>query len=245
MEITARIVNAQKMKYGGTVSLGPHVIAREPILANARNELGIEQATIQPNDGAWNPVDKKFTKPVSLRFWIVVIFVPPNQFSPENAKRTINDLAQGCEAIGMQVSEKQPLLVYKNPRDNVDQSITEALRQTTNEPAKTFIVCILPDENHTDLYVSVKHCCNTKSGVANQCLRVSDCKDARPQYWANVALKINAKLRGVNIIPGLKSATIIPDARQPTFNRAGRILRSTLACVRPAFDYVRMCVCLI
>ncbi|KAK0227568.1 hypothetical protein IW262DRAFT_543570 [Armillaria fumosa] len=242
MEITARIINPPKPKYGGTVSLGAHVIAGGTDLANAPNGLGSKQATIRPKDGAWNLVDKKFTKPMSLGFWIVVIFVPPNQFSPEDAKRTITDLAQACEAFGMQVSRKQPLIVYKNPQDNVDQSITEALRQTTNEPTQTFLVCILPDENNKDLYVSVKHCCNTKSAVANQCLRVSKCKDARPQYWANVALKINAKLGGVNIILDPKSAPIISDIRQPAFNRARRILSLTLACVQRAFNYVWMCL---
>ncbi len=45
-------------------------------------------------------VDKKFTKPMSLGSWIVVIFVPPNRFSPNEAKETINGLVKGCEAVG-------------------------------------------------------------------------------------------------------------------------------------------------
>ncbi|KAK0186180.1 hypothetical protein F5146DRAFT_172250 [Armillaria mellea] len=163
MEITARIIDPPKLKYG----------------------LGSQQVSVQRKDGAWlNLVDKKFTKPTSLGPWIVVIFVPPNQFSPYDAKRTITDLVQGCEAIGMHVPEKQPLFVYKNPHDNVDESIMEALTQTTHEPTQTFLLCILPDDNNEDLYKSVKHCGDIKRGIANQCLRVGKCRNARPQYWS-------------------------------------------------------------
>ncbi len=45
-------------------------------------------------------VDKKFSKPMSLGHWIVVIFMQQNRFSPDDAKRTITGLVQGCEAVG-------------------------------------------------------------------------------------------------------------------------------------------------
>ncbi|KAK0435070.1 hypothetical protein EV421DRAFT_1262951 [Armillaria borealis] len=190
METRARIINAPELQYAS----------------------GFTQGTALPRDEDWILVDK----PMSLCSWIVVIFVPPNQFSAEDAKRTITDLVQGCEAIGMQVPEKQPLFVYKNLHDNVDQSILEALTQTTNErkTALTFLVCIVPDGINADLYTAVKNCSDIKSGIA--CLKAGKCKDAGQQYWANVALKINAKLGGVNVIPDPKSAPIISDPRMPT-----------------------------
>ncbi|KAK0432753.1 uncharacterized protein EV420DRAFT_1695881 [Desarmillaria tabescens] len=196
MEIPARMINAPELKYGP----------------------GSKQATVQPRDGAWTLVDKKFSKPMSLGTWIVVIFMPQNSFSPDDAKRTITGLVQGCEAVGMPVPEKQPLFVYKNPQSDVDQSLSDAVMQNRSErkTTPTFIVCILPDGSDTDLYTAVKHCGDIRRGVANQCLHVGKCRNARPQYWANVALKINAKLGGVNDIPDPKLAPIISDPRQPT-----------------------------
>jgi eukaryotic translation initiation factor 2C len=136
MENPARIINPPELKYG----------------------QGSKQATVRPVGGAWNLVDKKFTKPMSLGSWIVVIFVPPNRFGSNEAKETINGLVKGCEAVGMQVPEKQPLFVHKNPQDIADKSIFDAVAQNRAErkTIPTFIVCILPDGSNADLYTAVK-----------------------------------------------------------------------------------------
>ncbi|PBK62796.1 hypothetical protein ARMSODRAFT_1024562 [Armillaria solidipes] len=149
MEIPARIINPPELNYG----------------------LGSKQATVRPKEGSWNLVDKKFTKPMSLGSWIVVIFVPPNRFSADNAKDTIKGLVKGCEDVGMQVPEKQPLFVYKNPQSIVDQSIFDAVMQNRKErnTLPTFILCILPDGSNADLHTAVKNCGDIK---------VDECKDA-------------------------------------------------------------------
>ncbi|KAG5654021.1 hypothetical protein H0H81_008331 [Sphagnurus paluster] len=54
-------------------------------------------------------------------------------------------------------------------------------------------------------------------GVATQCLRSMTCRDARPQYWANVCLKINPKLGGINnVIEPSKSLSVLTDPHNPT-----------------------------
>ncbi|KAK0445347.1 argonaute-like protein [Desarmillaria tabescens] len=218
MEIPARMINAPELKYGP----------------------GSKQATVRPRDGAWNLVDKKFSKPMSLGTWIAVIFIPQNRFNPDDAKRTITGLVQGCEAVGMLVPEKQPLFVYKNPQSNVDQSISDAVMQNRSErkTTPTFVVCILPDGSNADLYTAVKHCGDIRRGVATQCLRVGKCKNARPQYWANVALKINAKLGGVNVIPDPKSAPIISDPRQPTIVMGADVMHPAPGSQSPSYAAV-------
>ncbi|KAK0493443.1 argonaute-like protein [Armillaria luteobubalina] len=218
MEIPARMISAPELKYG----------------------QGSKQATVRPRDGAWNMVDKKFSKPMSLGHWIVVIFMQQNRFSPDDAKRTITGLVQGCEAVGMAVPEKQPSFFYKNPQSNVDQSIFDAVAQNRAErkTTPTFIVCILPDGSNADLYTAVKHCGDIKRGVANQCLRVGKCRNAKMQYWANVALKINAKLGGVNVIPDPKSAPIISDPRTPTIVMGADVMHPAPGSQSPSYASV-------
>ncbi|KAK0229319.1 argonaute-like protein [Armillaria nabsnona] len=218
MEIPARMINAPELKYGP----------------------GSKQPIVRPRDGAWNLVDKKFSKPMPLGSWIVVIFVPQHYFRPDDANRMIAALVQGCQAVGMQVSESQPPFVYKNAQDNIDKSIVDALTQTTTgrKTRPTFIVCILPDKSNADLYTAVKHCGDIKRGVANQCLRVGECKRARPQYWANVAMKINAKLGGVNVIPDPKSAPIISDPRQPTIVMGADVMHPAPGSQSPSYAAV-------
>lgn len=47
-------------------------------------------------------------------------------------------------------------------------------------------------------YQVIKAVCETKLNVPSQNLLIEKLKTARSQYWLNVALKVNVKLRGVN-----------------------------------------------
>ncbi|KAK0493436.1 argonaute-like protein [Armillaria luteobubalina] len=218
MGIPVRFISPPELKYGS----------------------GSKQATIRPKDGAWNLMDKKFTKPMSLGSWIVVIFVPQNRFGADAVKDTIKGLVKGCEAVGMQVPDKHPLFVYRNPQSIVDQSISDAVMQYKKERNvfPTFILCILPDGSNTDLYTAVKHCGDIKRGVPNQCLRVGKCWRAREQYWANVAMKINVKLGGVNVIPDPSSAPIISDPRQPTIVMGADVMHPAPGSQTPSYAAV-------
>jgi eukaryotic translation initiation factor 2C len=52
--------------------------------------------------------------------------------------------------------------------------------------------------------------------VATQCMKSAKCFRAKPQYYANVCLKINVKLGGINTIPDPSSVSILTDPRNPT-----------------------------
>lgn len=54
------------------------------------------------------------------------------------------------------------------------------------------------------------------TGVATQCLKSSKCFRAKPQYYANVCLKINVKLGGINTVPDPRSVPFLTDPSQPT-----------------------------
>ncbi|KAK0210004.1 argonaute-like protein [Desarmillaria ectypa] len=215
MEIPARMLNAPELKYGP----------------------GSKQPTVRSRGGAWNLVEKKIFRPMPLGAWIVVIFVPQNCFSQNEANRTISGLIQGCEAIGMMVQDRQPLCVYKDPQSVVDKSISDAISEARarRNTMTEFIVCILSDGSNADLYTAVKFSCDIKRGVANQCLRVGKCINARPQYWANVTMKINAKLGGVNVIPDPKSVSIISDPKQPTIVMGAHVMHPAPGSQSPSY----------
>ncbi|SJK96819.1 uncharacterized protein ARMOST_00065 [Armillaria ostoyae] len=209
MEIRARMINAPELKYGP----------------------GSKQLIVRPRDGAWNLVDKKFSKPMPLGSWIVVIFVPQHHFRPDDANRMIAALVQGCEAVGMQVSESQPPFVYKNAQDNIDKSIVDALTQTTTgrKTRPTFIVCILPDRSNADLYTAVKQ---EVSPINAYELANSDDGTER------IKSRINAKLGGVNVIPDPKSAPIISDPRQPTIVMGADVMHPAPRSQSPSYAAV-------
>ncbi|KAK0445338.1 argonaute-like protein [Desarmillaria tabescens] len=220
MGAPARVLNPPDLKYG----------------------TGSKQPSIRPKEGTWNLVDKKFFKPMPLGHWMVVVFMQPNRFSPDDAKTAIRGLIQGCEAVGMPVQEKQPLFVYKNPQSNIDQAIVDAVKQNRDErkatPTFIYVQSSLPGLGVLLTGHTISSCGDMKRGVANQCLRVGKCRNARPQYWANVALKINAKLGGVNVIPDPKSAPIISDPRQPTIVMGADVMHPAPGSQSPSYAAV-------
>lgn len=77
------------------------------------------------------------------------------------------------------------------------------------------MVVVLPD-GATDIYTAVKHFGDVRIGVATQCLKSSKCFGAKAPYYANVCLKVNVKLGGINVIPDPRSVSILTDPKNPT-----------------------------
>nr|CAG8488117.1 7207_t:CDS:10 [Entrophospora candida] len=59
------------------------------------------------------------------------------------------------------------------------------------------ILCILPNKG-VDLYAQIKRVSDTVIGVVTQCVQGAHIMSAKKQYCANVCLKINVKLGGMN-----------------------------------------------
>jgi eukaryotic translation initiation factor 2C len=77
------------------------------------------------------------------------------------------------------------------------------------------LVVVLP-EGASDIYTAVKNFGDVQTGVATQCLKSHKCKQAKSQYFANVCLKINVKLGGINTIPDPRSVAFLTDPQNPT-----------------------------
>ncbi|KAF8920790.1 Piwi domain-containing protein, partial [Mucidula mucida] len=136
-----------------------------------------------PIKGSWNMVDKKLFKPSVIPGWVLLILCPLN----DNAVQGIADgFIDGCESVG------EPLFL-----------LTCSLADALGDAGRTFrtalgrlprlVVAVVPEANNAPIYAA--------AGVATQCLRVKKCTGAKRQYWANVALKVNVKLGGINVVP--------------------------------------------
>ncbi|KAF8061822.1 argonaute-like protein [Lyophyllum atratum] len=178
---------------------------------------GSRQLTIQPRDGAWNMIDKKFFQSKSIDRWVVVVYERQNRFTPDVASEMVRGLVAACKAVGMTVRNETPIMRWENGQGR----IADQLRNAGAECARVsgggpnLIVVILPDGGN-DIYTAVKHFGDVTMGVATQCLKSSKCFRAKPQYWANVCLKINPKLGGINTVPEPSSVAVLTDPHKPT-----------------------------
>ncbi|KAG6896605.1 hypothetical protein C0992_007128 [Termitomyces sp. T32_za158] len=219
LPITARVLQPPKLKYGP----------------------GSKQPTIQPRDGAWNMIDKKFFKPADIRTWVVVSYESQRRFTPDAARDMVGGLVNACGTVGMRIRDAQPVIKWENAQGKIAEvsvweplaapneiNVTAQQLRAAGSAAKekadkeghpggpNLIVVILPDSGNNDIYNAVKHFGDITMGVATQCLKSNKCIRAKIQYWANVCLKINPKLGGINTIPDPASVQAITDPKNPT-----------------------------
>nr|VWO95172.1 Uncharacterized protein [Ganoderma boninense] len=177
------------------------------------------QPTIQPRDGQWNMVDKKFYRPVTINRWVVVVYEREQRFNRDTAYDLVRNFLEQFAAVGIRCMENDPVVLWERPT-NIAVSLQNAGKKVIEKhrnsgPGPDLMIVVLP-ESSADMYQSVKHFGDIIRGVATQCLRSSKCNRANKQYFANVCLKINPKMGGINTIPEARSVPVLTDPRNPT-----------------------------
>jgi len=138
------------------------------------------------------------------------------------------------------VRDENPLIVWENGQGNISDQLRQAGSQVAarHKMGPNLIVVILPDGGN-DIYTAVKHFGDVTMGVATQCLKAFKCKGAKPQYWANVCLKINPKLGGINTIPEPSSVAVLTDPHNPTIVMGADVIHPAPGAQdRPSFTSV-------
>ncbi|KAH7334657.1 argonaute-like protein [Rhizoctonia solani] len=173
---------------------------------------------IRPKDGAWNLRDQKFFKGAQCKGWALVIY-DTRSIRPADAQEIVRGLKEQADLLGIQEISNDPVIMSPSAQYlDIAQQLRQAgqqVYQKTKAPPSLFVV-VLP-ENSAELYQAVKHFGDVTQGIATQCLKSNKCKGAKPQYWANVCLKINAKLGGVNNIldPNTPNLRFLTDTANP------------------------------
>lgn len=218
----------------GPITTRARVLDPPSLTTKETNKRGaVVSRSFIPKNGAWNMDKRKFFAPVSK-------IAPVAIFTLEStAKFTIND-ANACFIIlrsvmndlGVSIPAEMPLKRAGNPQRDIIKELTdfvETIKQKRGASPQLIIV-ILPELGN-DLYTFVKYFGNVHAGIATQCMRASKCKVENPgsyslrqpcrppgsiiRYYSNVALKINSKLGGVNMILSPGGANTIIDLSSP------------------------------
>ncbi|KAI4518653.1 Piwi-domain-containing protein [Schizophyllum commune Loenen D] len=192
--------------------------------------------------GAWNMANKHFIKPMPLNSWAVMVLEQQNRFRPQTLRSVITGLKNAAQA-GNMTPVADPMLECYRP---AQQSITRLLDELQNEFRKKkvappqLIVIILPF-NGDAIWAEAKHWGDILRGVATQCLKAQKCERANIQYWANVCLKINGKLGGINTIvdpedPTNIAADVLKNPHERTLVLGADVIHPSPGSVgRPSF----------
>jgi len=173
-----------------------------------------KQPTVLPHNGAWNMIDKRVYQPVAIGNWAIIIYESMKYFSDAAVKSMVQGIVDGCDSLGIRVVDKDPLVFRENGQGDIEGHFRRAGTEVKKSKGEypNFLVFVLP-EGGNEIYRKIKHYGDVKIGVATQCLKAKNCSYAKKPFWANVLLKVNAKLGGINLVDAGSS---LADPHNPT-----------------------------
>ncbi|GLB33868.1 putative argonaute family protein [Lyophyllum shimeji] len=190
-------------------------VLKPPVL---RYGPGSKQPTVAPSNGAWNMVDKRFFRPATITGWCVIVYEQQRRFGEGAAQDMIAGLTASFQDVGIRLPPNYaPLVKWENGQGRIEDQLRAAGGEVNarHGAPPNLLVVVIP-EGGNDIYTAVKHFGDITMGVATQCLKSSKCFRAKAQYYANVSLKINVKLGGINTVPEPSSVSVLTDPSNPT-----------------------------
>lgn len=135
---------------------------------------------------------------ITMRSWSVVAFGSEHDYPVGAIQKFITLLVQTCQECGVFIQNRQPPISYA-PSHSVEKTLIDAYMVAGNSfnERPQLIVCILPNTG-VPLYAEIKRVSDTVIGIATQCIQAKHMFAAKRQYCANVCLKMNVKLGGMN-----------------------------------------------
>ncbi|THG98010.1 hypothetical protein EW026_g4095 [Hermanssonia centrifuga] len=190
---------------------------------SVRKEMAIVPARVLPpprilyqsghlvvRQGGWNLIDVKFCAPGRIDNWVVLLVRDgrKEEFNGVDDPR-LQDFLQmfllQCQSSGISIGRGLPAIITTPPlpRANANRQdavavIAKALKDGLNNKQKPSVMLVLlPDKS---LYTGLKRLCDVRLGIHTVCMFVKTARElkGRQRYFANVALKLNSKLGGIN-----------------------------------------------
>ncbi|KAH9951296.1 Piwi domain-containing protein [Amylocystis lapponica] len=196
----------QQLDYGTSdfmqdagISVNPDPVQVQGCVLNTP-QIIFGSSTLSTQTGAWNLKGQHFIAPQTIRSWAIVNFVHPSYVPAPKVADFAMWLKSNLEKLG-NVFEQQskPWIELGNPV-NIHGALNAACSTTVNKnklPPPSFLLVMLPTAA-ADMKKSVKQWGDMISGIPTQCVRQGKFDKQGDQYINNVALKINAKIGGIN-----------------------------------------------
>lgn len=190
---------------GNELAVVPGRILQQPSVRYAKSGANIDERA------SWNLRDVKFASAGRFDEWAVLLIQDGdrNEFEgvgDPDLQTILDGFARMCNKSGVNFSKKKPrmysvALANKKSdhpiRPKAATQIKEKLREMRPKP-DFLLVMLANGDRH--VYAALKHQADVHADMTTICVQVAKIRKEKgqPQYFANVALKLNIKTGGVN-----------------------------------------------
>jgi hypothetical protein len=213
---TTHVLDAFGVQVSGEMSVIPARELPPPKVTYAKGPLQVE-------GGSWNLRNVKFHRGSKAPNWVVLVVndgVQDLAFENKTDPKLVTFLdafASKCKSIGMDLAPKPSQILAtadlskiqdQRRRPTAIATISQTIQRIQNMKSVSFVLVLLQKQEDF-LYPAIKRLCAVDFGVHSQCLWLGKALDekGREQYLANVALKLNTKLGGINHLLGKDAMT--------------------------------------
>ncbi|KAF5350531.1 hypothetical protein D9756_008708 [Leucocoprinus leucothites] len=171
----------------------------------------VDGADFKADKGSWNLKKVKFTRGVILENWAVLVIRdnnPTDEFkgpTDPDLKGILKGFADMCGVSGMIVKTQPTIAEVSVPPKSraTDPTRSQAIKAIREKMGSSFkvkpkLILVILSDGDRHIYAGMKRLCDVTIDVATVCVQSGKIRSGGPQYYANVALKINMKLGGVN-----------------------------------------------
>ncbi|KAG2007096.1 argonaute-like protein [Coprinopsis cinerea AmutBmut pab1-1] len=164
---------------------------------------------VDSDKASWNLRNVRFHKGATLSNWAVLVIADGGRDEFEGPgdpalAQTWRGFAAMCKASGMIVKDDPRVtgvqLPHKRNDDLLRSNAIDKIRDTLMKMPKPSIVLVILSSGDKHVYNGIKKLCDTQLDLPTVCVQTAKFRKEKgqPQYFANVALKVNMKLGGVN-----------------------------------------------
>ncbi|KAN0109848.1 argonaute-like protein [Russula decolorans] len=180
------------------------------------------QPNIRPEGGVWNMREKILSEPVEIPNWLILIYERLPRFRQGSVENMISGFVRGCRVVGITINPEPVFVRWNSGQGDIADQLSAACDECQRKvkAAPTIIVAILP-ESCNDIYTAIKNFGDVTAGIATQCMKANKCFNANEQYYANITLKVNMKLGGINVEPDPRDVQWLTDPANPTMIMGG------------------------
>uniref|UniRef100_M4BSN4 Uncharacterized protein n=1 Tax=Hyaloperonospora arabidopsidis (strain Emoy2) TaxID=559515 RepID=M4BSN4_HYAAE len=158
-----------------------------------------------PRDGAWNMRGKRFNTPAQCKSWAVISMCDPRRCSLGDIQKFFKAVIAQMGQLGMRCPPALPPILWwmlKQRREDAVRGMFQAAVKAATQTFKTApqIVWMINPVSDAHAYGELKLMSDTEAGVGivSQCMLSKHIPKCSPQYIANILMKVNTKLGGLN-----------------------------------------------